>query len=132
MSHDLLRRRERLTREFAELQYDLGGLAYEMAIRDHVRLDVLVRRAARLQEVDAELGEVERLVRLDEAGAGGSCSHCGALHGHASFYCWRCGERLVVASSSATAVHSGEPPFTNSSPPRNTQSQQVSDTGNER
>jgi hypothetical protein len=37
-----------------------------MAIRDHFRLDVLVRRAAKLQDRDAELAEVERLLRLDE------------------------------------------------------------------
>lgn len=98
MNNDLSRRRDLLSREFAELQYDLGGLTYEMAIRDHMRMDVLVRRAARLQEVDAELGEVERLVRLDEAGAAGSCSGCGALHGRGSFYCWRCGEPLVQPS----------------------------------
>ena len=35
------RRRDELARRFAELQSDLGGLAYEMAIRDHFRLDVL-------------------------------------------------------------------------------------------
>jgi hypothetical protein len=45
---DVLRRRDELARELAELQFDLGGLAYEMAVRDHWRLDVLVRRAARL------------------------------------------------------------------------------------
>ncbi len=49
-----------------ELHWDLGGLAYEMAIRDHFRLDVLVRRAAILQERDAELAEVERLLRMEE------------------------------------------------------------------
>ena len=49
-----------------ELHWDLGGLAYEMAIRDHFRLDVLVRRAAVLQERDAELAEVERLLRMEE------------------------------------------------------------------
>ena len=32
--------------EVAELTWDLGGLTYEMAIRDHFRLDVLIRRAA--------------------------------------------------------------------------------------
>ena len=42
---------------FAELQCDLGGLAYEMAIRNHVRVEVLVQRAAILQNVDAELSE---------------------------------------------------------------------------
>ena len=64
-------RREALAREFAELQWDLGGLAYEMAGRDHFRLDVLIRQAAKLQQVDAELSEVERLLKLEEAGAAG-------------------------------------------------------------
>ncbi len=49
-SHDgrasLERRRDELVAQVAELHWDLGGLAYEMAIRDHFRLDVLVRRAA--------------------------------------------------------------------------------------
>ena len=52
--------------QVTELHWDLGGLAYEMAIRDHFRLDVLVRRAAVLQERDAELAEVERLLRMEE------------------------------------------------------------------
>ena len=47
------------------MQADLGGAFYEMAIRDHVRLDVLTRKAAELQRVDAELLAVER-----DAGAG--------------------------------------------------------------
>ena len=63
----LRRRREELAAEVSRLQWDLGGLAYEMAIRDHFRLDVLVRRAALLQERDAELAEVERLLRGEEA-----------------------------------------------------------------
>ena len=56
----LERRREELAGQVAELHWDLGGLAYEMAIRDHFRNDVLMRRAALLQERDAELAEVER------------------------------------------------------------------------
>jgi hypothetical protein len=104
MNDDLVRRREQLAKEFAELQYDLGGLAYEMAIRDHIRLDVLVRRAARLQEIDAELGEVERLGRLEDAGAGGSCRGCGALHGRGAFYCWKCGSKLIEVSEVAGAL----------------------------
>jgi len=59
---DLVQRRDQLRARFAELQWDLGGLAYEMAIRDHIRLEVLVRHAAQLQDVDAELGEVERIL----------------------------------------------------------------------
>jgi hypothetical protein len=95
---DLDARRERLSQRLAELQWDLGGLTYEMAIRDHFRLDVLLRRAARLQEVDAELGEVERLLRMEEAGAGGSCRSCGALHGRGAVFCWQCGAALMEKS----------------------------------
>lgn len=57
---ELRRRRDVLAEQVTELHWDLGGLAYEMAIRDHFRLDVLIRRAAILQERDAELAEVER------------------------------------------------------------------------
>ena len=81
-SVDLTRRRDELRTRFAELQCDLGGLVYEMAIRDHIRVDVLVRRAAILQDVDAELGEVERILHLEETGAAGSCASCGALGDH--------------------------------------------------
>jgi hypothetical protein len=95
-STELAERRTQLAREFAELQWDLGGLAYEMAARDHFRLDVLVRRAARLQEVDAELGEVERLLHLEEAAAGGTCRSCGALHARGATFCWQCGANLLA------------------------------------
>jgi hypothetical protein len=64
---ELHRRRDALAQEVTELHWDLGGLAYEMAIRDHFRLDVLVRRAAKLQERDAELAEVERLLAPNRA-----------------------------------------------------------------
>ena len=46
---DLQRRRDQLNARVAELQWDLGGLVYEMAIRDRIRVDVLVKRAAELQ-----------------------------------------------------------------------------------
>jgi hypothetical protein len=61
--HELLTRRERLTERFALLQADLGGVFYEMAIRDHVVMDVLTRKAAELQRVDADLQQVERELR---------------------------------------------------------------------
>lgn len=92
---ELVERRDGLAERFAELQWDLGGLTYEMAIRDHFRLDVLVGQAAKLQEVDAELSAVERLLRMDKAGAVGSCSACGALHAHGALFCWQCGKDLV-------------------------------------
>jgi hypothetical protein len=67
----LERRREELAAQVAELHWDLGGLAYEMAVRDHFRNDVLMSRAALLQERDAELAEVERKLGHERArGAG--------------------------------------------------------------
>jgi hypothetical protein len=101
---DLRRRRDALAEEVTELHWDLGGLAYEMAIRDHFRLDVLVRRAAMLQERDAELAEVERLLRLDEGAVAGSCPGCGAPHSRGAVFCWQCGATLMERlPSTATA-----------------------------
>ena len=39
---ELLAQRDRLVERFAIMQCELGGLFYEMAIRDHVRMDVLI------------------------------------------------------------------------------------------
>ncbi len=101
---ELLRRRDAIARRLAELQWDLGGLAYEMAIRDHFRLDVLLRSAAELQEVDCELAEVERLLKLDEAGAAGACPACSALHARGASFCWQCGAPLLPAPAPASPV----------------------------
>ncbi len=96
-SLDALRqRRHELARQVAELTYDLGGLTYEMAIRDHYRLDVLTRRAAALQEVDGQLGEVERLLAAGERGIAGQCRSCGADHSRGAVFCWRCGQPLMA------------------------------------
>src|SRR5450755_256300 len=83
---DLKRRRDLLNARVAELQWDLGGLVYEMAIRDRIRVDVLVQRAAQLQDADAELGEVERILRLEETSTAGACGSCGAPHSTGASY----------------------------------------------
>lgn len=101
---DLQRRRDALAQEVTELHWDLGGLAYEMAIRDHFRLDVLVRRAALLQERDAELAEVERLLRMEQDGVAGSCPSCAAPHSRGALYCWQCGGTLMERLPSSTAI----------------------------
>jgi hypothetical protein len=80
----------------AELQFDLGGVAYEMAIRDRIRVDVLVQRAAVLQEADAELAEVERILRLEETSTAGACASCGSPHSSGASYCWQCGQPLLT------------------------------------
>ncbi len=91
----LAARHDELQRELAELQFDLGGLAYEMAIRDHFRLDVLVRQAARLQEVDAQLGTAEHLLALERNGAAGACPSCGTLYARGALFCSSCGTHLL-------------------------------------
>jgi hypothetical protein len=92
---ELRQRRHELAERVAALTWDLGGLAYEMAIRDHYRLDVLARKASELQEVDAQLGEVQRLLATAEAGIHGQCRSCGAVHSRGAAYCWHCGAPLI-------------------------------------
>jgi hypothetical protein len=106
---DLRRRRDVLAEQVTELHWDLGGLAYEMAIRDHFRLDILVRRAAVLQERDAELAEVERLLRMEDDGLAGECGHCGAPHSRGAIFCWQCGATLMERLPSATTGESADP-----------------------
>jgi hypothetical protein len=101
---DLHQRRHELAKRVAELTFDLGGLTYEMAIRDHYRLDVLNLRAAELQQLDAELGEVERLLAAAEGGVAGSCRSCGAVHSRGAVYCWQCGHALMPAPDQETAA----------------------------
>lgn len=101
---DLRRRRDQLSARMAELQWDLGGLVYEMAIRDAIRPDVIVQRAAALQDVDAELGEVERILRMEETGAAGECATCGAPHSSGAVYCWQCGSTLLELAPATPGV----------------------------
>src|SRR6478735_9207373 len=70
---DLERRREQLVAKVAELQWDLGGLVYEMIVRNSIDVEVIVKRAVLLQDADAELGEVERIRRTEQTGAAGTC-----------------------------------------------------------
>ncbi len=93
---ELRRLRVELAERVASLTWDLGGLTYEMAIRDHYRLDVLARRAAELQQADAQLSEVERLLASAHTGVHGACRACGAVHSRGASYCWRCGSPLLL------------------------------------
>jgi hypothetical protein len=101
---DLERRRDQLTARVAEMQWDLGGLVYEMAIRDRIRVDVLVKRAAMLQDADAELGEVERILKMEQSATAGTCSACGAPHSSGAVYCWQCGNSLLPQVSGDSIV----------------------------
>ena len=110
---ELRARRDALAAEVAELTWDLGGLTYEMAIRDHFRLDVLIRRAAALQERDAELGEVERLLAAADQGVSGACRSCGAPHSRGAGYCWKCGQPLIPQAPTTAVMEPLGPPPSN-------------------
>ena len=103
---DLQRRRDQLVARVAELQWDLGGLVYEMAIRNSIRVEVMVKRAVVLQDADAELNEVERILRMEETGTAGSCTSCGAPHSSGATFCWQCGKPLLEQVSGDAILRS--------------------------
>jgi hypothetical protein len=93
---ELLAQRDRLTERFAIMQSELGGLFYEMAIRDHVRMEVLIPKAAELQRVDAELGQLERMIESGAPAAGGECPACGAMYPRGAAFCGQCARPLTA------------------------------------
>jgi RNA polymerase-binding transcription factor DksA len=95
VNRELIAERDRLLEKFTVMQTDLGGAFYEMAIRDHVKLDVLTRKAAELQRVDVELGQVEEALDRLGSDANGECSRCGAPYEPGSRFCSRCGNELA-------------------------------------
>jgi len=97
---DLERRRDTLKARVAEMQWDLGGLVYEMAIRDRIHVEVLVKRAALLQDADSELAEIERILRLEHSATAGACASCAAPHSTGASYCWQCGQPILQQVSS--------------------------------
>ncbi len=117
---ELRQRQVELAERVATLTWDLGGLAYEMAIRDHYRLDVLARKASELQEADGQLGEVQRLLASTEAGVHGQCRSCGAVHSRGAAYCWHCGAPLMAEARPSvlpgTPESSGGHPLSKTSP----------------
>jgi hypothetical protein len=90
---ELLAKRDRLIERFAAMQLDLGGVYYEMAIRDHVRSDVLMRKAAEMQRADAELKRVEEVLAGGASGAQ-RCPACDALYAPGAGFCSHCGTAL--------------------------------------
>ncbi|MEA2152603.1 MAG: hypothetical protein QOI18_836 [Solirubrobacteraceae bacterium] len=107
---ELRRRRYELAERVAELTWDLGGLTYEMAIRDHYRLDVLARRASELQQADAQLAEIQRMLATAEAGVHGQCRSCGAVHSRGASFCWHCGAGLLEEARPSVLEASDQTP----------------------
>lgn len=94
---ELLAQRDRLIQRFAVMQSELGGLFYEMAIRDHIRMEVLVKKAAELQRLDAELAQLERIVERGESKVGGTCPACQAVYARGAAFCAQCAQPLLAA-----------------------------------
>jgi hypothetical protein len=65
-SHELVAERDRLIERFVLMQSELGGLFYEMAIRDHLQLDLLVERAAAMQRVEDELRGLQQQLGIED------------------------------------------------------------------
>jgi hypothetical protein len=105
---ELLAERDRLVERFTRMQADLGGVCYEMAIRDHVRMEVLTRKAAELQRVDADLAEVERRLRGDDGPVVAACAACGTPHGAEARFCSRCGHALTAAPHANGSTRAAE------------------------
>src|SRR4051794_35766545 len=94
VDRELVAERDRLLQKFTVMQADLGGVFYEMAIRDHVKLDVLTRKAAELQRIDIELGQVEEALAKASSQSTGDCPNCGATSQSGARFCSRCGNEL--------------------------------------
>ena len=100
---ELLAQRERLTERFALMQSELGGLFYEMAIRDHVRMEVLIDKAAALQRIDSELAQLELLLKDGNGAVGGQCPSCTTTYPRGAAFCSQCAAPLSL--SEATRSH---------------------------
>lgn len=93
-NRELIAERDRLLEKFTVMQADLGGAFYEMAIRDHVKMDVLTRKAAELQRLDIELGEVEEALAQERSASTIACANCGAQSDAGAKFCSECGQEL--------------------------------------
>ena len=99
----LVGRREQLARLYAELQSDLGGLVYEMAVRDQFRLDLVARQAAKLQAVDVELTRGRAGARARDERSGVEVSVVRQPRPVNAAYCGRCGAPLARSLHELTA-----------------------------
>ena len=72
---------------------------FELQRPDLIRSKVesALRTDAELRGLERALGAEQPLRELREAGIGGVCTHCGAVHGSADRFCSRCGDPLSSA-----------------------------------
>ena len=92
---------------------DIGGFMLELHRFGRERPDLIEAKIAGAAQTDAELraldqalGAEEPLRELREAGIGGVCNNCGAVHGSEDRFCATCGEPL--RRNSQAPGHSSE------------------------
>jgi hypothetical protein len=86
-----------------ELQLrDIGGFMLELHRFGAERPDLVAAKLQNAAAVDGELRALERALGdagtpaiLREAGIGGACEACGAVHGSQDRFCASCGEPLT-------------------------------------
>jgi hypothetical protein len=101
-----IRRRARYLRRLREVQLrDLGGFMVELKRFERERPELVQGKVQRALRTDDELRALERalgseqpLRELREAGIGGMCAQCGAVHGCGDRLCSACGEPLGRAA----------------------------------
>jgi hypothetical protein len=97
-----IHRRARYMRALREVQLrDIGGFALELHRFGEHRPELMAAKLRGAALTDTELRSLEQAIderstvrELREAGVGGACERCGALHGSNDNYCATCGERL--------------------------------------
>jgi hypothetical protein len=100
-----VRRRIRYLRKLREVQLrDLGGFVLELHRYGRERPDLVRAKVESAAGTDRELRELELVLEgssslreLREAGIGGACQNCGAVHGSSDRFCSACGEPLEAA-----------------------------------
>jgi hypothetical protein len=95
-----MRRRARYLRQLREVQLrDIGGFMLELQRLGREQPDLVQAKLSGAASTDSELRALERalgdeqpLRELREAGIGGACPGCRAVHGSSDRYCASCGE----------------------------------------
>jgi hypothetical protein len=103
LSRGRVRRRVRYLRRLREVQLrDLGGFVVELQRLGRDRPELVREKVAGALRTDIELrtlagslGSEEPLREIRQAGIGGACEHCGAIHGSTDRFCASCGAPLT-------------------------------------
>jgi hypothetical protein len=96
---------------------DLGGFVLELHRFGISRADLVAVKVAEAAATDDELRALESVLseerplrEIREAGIGGMCGQCGAVHGSVDRFCAACGTRLATHVSASSGSVGSSPP----------------------